>query len=112
MLLLKAKSREPKREERPEEFFARYILSRAFEGEQEVPGSILLEIGLINPKTAYELTRLKDPETGEKAFMLRTASYPSSGIEDWMRGSIFNARHEAHTYIHYLRSTTAQVQRA
>lgn len=111
MLLTETRGKEQEGEEKPEEFFARYILSRAFENEQDSLGSTVLTIGLAGPNTAYELARLKAADAGDDLFMVRVASYPSRGIDDWMRTAVFSAQHEAYTYIHYLKSTVARAKR-
>lgn len=103
MLLTEAKEKERKKEEEPEEFFAKFILTRAFESEQDSLLPKALQVGLINPNTAYELACYRAADTGEDLFMVRIASYPSKGIEDWVKSGIFSTRHEAQTYIHYLK---------
>ena len=52
-------------EEEPEQFFARYILSRSFENERGRRGQTVLKVGLVGPNTAYEIILLKAADTGE-----------------------------------------------
>ena len=111
MLLSETAGKKQEREEKPEEFFARYILIRAFENDQTSPGQEVLGVGLINPNTAYELVLLKVAGTGDDLFMVRVASYPSRGIEDWVRTAFFFAQYEALTYIYYLKSAFKRAQR-
>ncbi len=111
MLSFETTAREQEKEENPEEFFAKYILVRAFENEQASPGQEVLRVGLLNPNTAYELASLRAADTGENLFMIRFASYPSRGIEDWVRTAFFFTRSEALAYIYYLRSAARQAQR-
>lgn len=110
MLLTETTGKEREREEEPEQFFARYILTRAYENEQDARGQAVLKMGLVGPNTAYELIRLKAGDMGDDLFMVRVASYPSKGVEDWVRTAIFSARHEASAYIYYLRSNSAPAQ--
>jgi hypothetical protein len=110
MLLTETKGEEREREEEPEQFFARYILTRAFENEQDAGDQPVLKIGLIGPNTAYELIHLKAGNPGDNLFMVRVASYPSKGVEDWIKTSIFSTRHEASTYIYYLKSDAMPAQ--
>ena len=110
MLLTETTGKEREREEEPEQFFARYILTRAFENEKGARDQTVLKMGLVGPNTAYELIQLKACDVGDDLFMVRVASYPSKGVEDWLRTAIFSARHEASTYICYLKSNGAPAQ--
>lgn len=103
MLLTGAEPKEQEKEEKPEEFFARFILTRAFENEQNALGPMTLQVGLINPNTAYELGLCRASDTGQDLFIVRIASYPSRGIDDWVKSGIFSTRHEAQAYVHYLK---------
>lgn len=104
MLLTKTTGKEHAKEEGPEQFFARYILTRAFENEEKLVGPSVLRVGLVSPNTAYELSHLRGADMDTDLFMVRVASYPTKGIEDWIRTGIFSALHEANTYIYYLKS--------
>ena len=110
MLLTETTGKEREREEEPEQFFSRYILTRAFENEQGARNQAVLKMGLVGPNTAYELIQLKAGDLEDDLFMVRVASYPSKGVEDWVRTAIFSARHQAFTYIYYLRSNGAPAQ--
>ena len=110
-MLLTATKGKQVREENPEQFFAKYILSRAFEGEATPRDRAVLTVGLVGPNTAYELSLVKSTDTDEELFMVRVASYPSRGMEDWVRTAIFSARHEARAYIYYLKSNGMSTQR-
>ncbi len=110
MLSTETTGKEREREEEPEQFFAKYILTRAFENEQGARDQTVLKIGLVGPNTAYELIRLKAGDVEDDLFMVRVASYPSKGVEDWVRTAIFSARHQASTYIYYLKSNGAPAQ--
>ena len=111
MLLTETTGKEQQKEEKPEEFFAKYILSRAFEGEQDGAGPEVLQVGLIDPNTAYELALCESTDTGEELFMVRVASYPSKGIQDWIKTGIFSTMRQAQAYIYYLRSRSGRLQR-
>jgi hypothetical protein len=111
MLLTEVMGMEQEKIEEPEQFFARYILTRAFENDAAGPRPTVLAVGLVDPNTAYELARIKAADDGEDLFMVRVASYPSRGVDDWVRSAIFSARHEARTYIHFLKSEGVSAQR-
>ncbi len=111
MLLTEARGKEQVKEEVPEQFFAKYILTRAFEDEAAAQGRDVLTVGLVGPNTAYELSLLEPVDTEEDLFMVRVASYPSRGIDDWIRTAIFSARHEAREYIYHLKSNEVSAQR-
>ena len=111
MLLTEAMGKAQEKEEEPEQFFARYILTRAFKNEEAGPRPTVLRVGLVGSNTAYELSRIKAADDGEDLFMVRVASYPSRGVEDWSRSAIFSARHEARTYIHILKYDGVSAQR-
>jgi hypothetical protein len=106
----KVKEKQAKEEE-PEQFFARYILTRAFKNEVAKPRPAVLRVGLVSPNTAYELTRIRAADDGDDVFMVRVASYPSRGVADWSRSAIFSVRHEARTYIHFLKSEGVSAQK-
>ncbi len=103
MLLTETKKKKQEEEEKPEEFFARFILTRAFEEEENGHRPEALKVGLLNPNTAYELASCRASDTGDPLFMVRIASYPSRGIEDWVKFGIFSTRREAQTYVHFLK---------
>jgi hypothetical protein len=109
--MLLSEAREQEREVKPEEFFARFILNRAFESEQDAREPDVLQVGLINSNTAYELGRCEANGAGQELFIVRIASYPSKGIEDWVKSGIFSTRHEAQTYVHYLKLVPARMPR-
>lgn len=111
MLLTEAVGVELEKEEEPEQFFAKYILTRAFASEMAGPRPTVLGVGLMGPSTAYELARIEATDEGEDLFMVRVASYPSRGVNDWVRTAIFSAHHEARTYIHFLRSDGVSAHR-
>ncbi len=106
--MLLSEAREQEREVKPEEFFAKFILNRAFESEQDARDPDVLQVGLINSNTAYELGRCEANGAGQELFIVRIASYPSKGIEDWVKSGIFSTRHEAQTYVHYLKLVPAR----
>lgn len=105
MLLTEPMGHEQEQEDEPEQFFAKYILTRAFEHERGRRRQAILKIGLVGPNTAYEIHLLKAADTGDDLFMVRVASYPSKGVEDWVKTAIFSTRQEAFVYVYYLRTT-------
>ena len=114
MLLTEAMGKTQEKQEKevePEQFFARYILTRAFKNEVAKPRPTVLRVGLVSPNTAYELAQIKAADDGDDLFMVRVASYPSRGVADWSRSAIFSARHEARTYIYFLKSEGASARK-
>ena len=105
MLLTETMGHEQETEEEPEQFFAKYILTRAFENDRNRCGQAVLKVGLVGPNTAYQILHLKAADAGDELFMVRVASYPSRGVEDWMRTTIFSTRQEAFVYVYYLRTS-------
>jgi hypothetical protein len=104
MLLTETMGHERELEEEPEQFFAKYILTRAFENERGRRSQAVLKVGLVGPNTAYEIHLLKAADNGDDLFMVRVASYPSKGVEDWLKTTIFSIRQEAFAYVYYLRT--------
>jgi len=90
-----------------EEVLAEDTVKKAFGGSR---GALkVLETGPIGPDAVYELSSGSVPHTGEEFYAVNVSSLrPGNGLDNWLMSGVFWSRHEAVTYIHYLKSGGAR----
>jgi len=91
---------------RPEknEVLAEDNVRKAFESELNAPVIEVLQVGFISPSVTYELTHLKTPHTNDDFYAVNISNHrPGSELDNWLMSGVFWTRHEAESYIHYLR---------
>jgi hypothetical protein len=72
----------------------------------------ILQVGLINASTTYELGCAKIPDSDESFYSVRIASHqPGKKPENLLMSGVFSTRHGAQSYISYLRTREGRLQR-
>ena len=108
----KDERKQQKRRKEQQEGPAKDILNKVFNSEQNTPVPKVLQVGLIDSNITYELARGNVRDTNEDFYTVRIASHtPGKRLEDLLMSGIFATRHEAQSYIEYLRSRNGQLQR-
>jgi hypothetical protein len=78
---------------------------KAFGSERNAPEIRVLESGIINPNVTYILVNGKVPHTREDFYAVNVSTItPDNGLDNWLASGVFWTRHEAKSYIQYLKS--------
>jgi hypothetical protein len=82
---------------------------KAFGTDRNAPEIKVLQSGFINPDLSYVLASGKVPHTHENFYAVNVSTGASgTGLDSWLVSGVFWTRHEAQSYIHYLKSGEAR----
>jgi len=105
MLAIRNEEKHERRRENQKRTVASDIVRKSFAAKRSTPVTSLLEVGTINSDTSYELTYGSVPDTGDRFYTVKVAHRnPIRRVENWLMSGVFWTRHEAQSYIAYLRS--------
>ncbi len=105
MPLTKKERKHRKNGEIKKETTAKDILREIFGSNNNPTSPKIVQAGLIDPNTTYELARGKVPSTEKDYFTVRiTAHRRDADLEDLLMSGVFLTRYDAQSYIDYMKS--------